>query len=531
MLYSGNATPTSFVGSITTAVGQAFTVADATGWPEGDEFVVLLDQGLTTAEKVVCTRSGTTFTTTVRGYDGTAAHPHTDSSVTHVVAAVRLNGKFSDGSATFPSISFEKDSDTGIYRSAADILALAVGGAKSLELGAGDVSMWFAGVRTHAFQVGQAFGPDGTAASPAMAFLADPDTGLYRVSANEVGVALGGVAEYSFYGNAAYGFSPFQDNARPLGAPDRRWTNIHMADGTAAAPAYTFGADPDTGLYRITVNEIGFTTGGTFAGRIAGSQIQMDATDSAVLPTYSFNGDTDTGIYRGGVDFLNFAAGGTGIFFASTGANGVSPVADNLTSLGNSARRWKDIYAVNGTINTSDETQKNSVEDTPLGLAFVRALRPIRFRFTDGTRPHDGFGAQQVREALDALGVEDAAAYVDPAVEADRRENPYKAKKPSPKFLKDYLPDEPDTDDNGVQKEYKRAVKATKSQAQEEWDKAREAFDAETEAMRNAPKGLRYNELIPPLYRAIQEQQDIIEQQQATIEDLVARIGAIEAAQ
>lgn len=91
MLYSGNATPTSFIGSITTAVGQAFTVADATGWPSGDEFVVLLDQGLATAEKVVCTRSLDVFTTVQRGYDGTTAYSHTDSSVIHPVAAASLN--------------------------------------------------------------------------------------------------------------------------------------------------------------------------------------------------------------------------------------------------------------------------------------------------------------------------------------------------------------------------------------------------------------------------------------------------------
>lgn len=34
-------------------------------------------------------------------------------------------------------------------------------------------------------------------------------------------------------------------------------------DGTAAAPAYTFGLDTDTGLYRVGANALGFTAGGT----------------------------------------------------------------------------------------------------------------------------------------------------------------------------------------------------------------------------------------------------------------------------
>lgn len=90
MLYSGNATPTSFTGSITADVGQAFTVGDATGWPEGGEFPALLDQGLPSAEKVVCTRSANVFTTTQRGVDGTTPYAHTDSPVTHVLLATDI---------------------------------------------------------------------------------------------------------------------------------------------------------------------------------------------------------------------------------------------------------------------------------------------------------------------------------------------------------------------------------------------------------------------------------------------------------
>lgn len=38
--------------------------------------------------------------------------------------------------------------------------------------------------------------------------------------------------------------------------------SIATPDGTAAAPSYTFQSDPDSGMYRLTNNQIGFTTAG-----------------------------------------------------------------------------------------------------------------------------------------------------------------------------------------------------------------------------------------------------------------------------
>jgi hypothetical protein len=42
-------------------------------------------------------------------------------------------------------------------------------------------------------------------------------------------------------------------------------------DGTAAAPAYSFTSEPDTGLYLFGPNQLGFATGGVFRGRIESS--------------------------------------------------------------------------------------------------------------------------------------------------------------------------------------------------------------------------------------------------------------------
>lgn len=59
------------------------------------------------------------------------------------------------------------------------------------------------------------------------------------------------------------------------------------------------------------------------------------------------------------------------------------PVADNTYSSGASGKRWTEIWAANGTINTSDREQKERVKETSLGLDFVLALRPVSWKWKD----------------------------------------------------------------------------------------------------------------------------------------------------
>ena len=73
---------------------------------------------------------------------------------------------------------------------------------------------------------------------------------------------------------------------------------------------------------------------------------------------------------------------------------------DDAVDLGKSDKRWDDIYATNGTIQTSDSRLKESIEDSALGLSFVNSLRPVSFKFKDKTRKHYGLVAQEVEKVL-----------------------------------------------------------------------------------------------------------------------------------
>ena len=84
-----------------------------------------------------------------------------------------------------------------------------------------------------------------------------------------------------------------------------------------------------------------------------------------------------------------------------TSYDDIRPSPDNTYDLGGSTLRWDDVFATNGTIQTSDVTLKENIETTDLGLDFVNDLNPIEFTWIDGgVRTHLGFSAQDIKEKL-----------------------------------------------------------------------------------------------------------------------------------
>ena len=57
------------------------------------------------------------------------------------------------------------------------------------------------------------------------------------------------------------------------------------------------------------------------------------------------------------------------------------PNTDDAKNLGHGSYRWNDIYATNSTIQTSDLNLKESVADTDLGLAFINKLKPKSYKW------------------------------------------------------------------------------------------------------------------------------------------------------
>lgn len=98
---------------------------------------------------------------------------------------------------------------------------------------------------------------------------------------------------------------------------------------------------------------------------------------------------------------------------ATTGAAAVAaslrPASDDAVSLGGADARWSAIWSATGTIQTSDARKKADIAPSDLGLDFILALNPVRYRWHHGRRTHYGLIAQQVRAAL---GERDFAGHI-----------------------------------------------------------------------------------------------------------------------
>lgn len=76
------------------------------------------------------------------------------------------------------------------------------------------------------------------------------------------------------------------------------------------------------------------------------------------------------------------------------------PETDNVMTCGGASNRFTDIYAVSGSVNTSDAREKKEIYDLESGLDFVMKLRPVEYKWISGNKQtHWGFIAQEIEAA------------------------------------------------------------------------------------------------------------------------------------
>ena len=167
-----------------------------------------------------------------------------------------------------------------------------------------------------------------------------------------------------------------------------------------------------------------FTADGEFSSG-DGALLKRPGQGSTTLPVYSFQLDPNTGVGNHGADAVGiYTNGALRVGFSSTA---ILPATTNAIRLGNTDLRYSEIWCTQTSINSSSDMRlKADIADSDLGLNFVNALRPVRFRwivgdrieqedgsYADraGVRPHYGLLAQEVRLALDAIACEDFAGY------------------------------------------------------------------------------------------------------------------------
>lgn len=83
----------------------------------------------------------------------------------------------------------------------------------------------------------------------------------------------------------------------------------------------------------------------------------------------------------------------------------IAPSVDDTYDLGTASLRFKNIFASNGTVQTSDLRMKRNIQESDLGLDFINKLRPVSYYWKEGSdkKLHYGLIAQETEEALSQI--------------------------------------------------------------------------------------------------------------------------------
>lgn len=159
------------------------------------------------------------------------------------------------------------------------------------------------------------------------------------------------------------------------------WIHNAQAGGTQ----FVVEDDGDVGIGTTTINAnlaIGSAAGGITEG--------INLNDNAGADWYIYqNASAEFVLRDDGADRVRI-----------TTAGHLSPGTDNTYDLGTAALRWDDVYATNGTIQTSDIRLKKNITQLNYGLAETMQLRPVSYQWKNNDKQKIGLVAQEVLEII-----------------------------------------------------------------------------------------------------------------------------------
>ena len=293
---------------------------------------------------------------------------------------------------------------TGNFEAQTDLFSIAYGSgdaqtwidAFATGAGTGTIKMgtWADTVDVHAdieMQSGiQLFLDAGSISDPGLAFVGDPDTGIYNPSANVIGFVAGGGLEFTL----GDGYLQGRDSSQSV--------YIRSVSGSVGAPQYSFRGDGNTGMYWYGADQLGFAAGGAIqfiTGNSANPSIRgVDGTSSA--PSFRFINDSDTGIYLSGTNRFSIACGGNEELALST-TGFLVPNVYSATSM-SSANVFVDSL---GQLFRSTSARKYKEQIEYADWLADYDLRPVRYKRKDAPYYLYGFIADELAEEDDLLGV------------------------------------------------------------------------------------------------------------------------------
>jgi len=244
--------------------------------------------------------------------------------------------------------------------------------------------------------------------------------------------------------------------------------------GTSAAERMRIDSSGNVGIGTTTPTSYNASDKLTIANTSGNASMTIVGSTSGESSIFMADGTSGDASYRGyiqydhGTDNIKFGtAGGERQRIDSSG--NIRPATDagytGHSDLGTSSFRYEDAYVRDGVTTGSDRNEKENITESNLGLTFIKELQPVSYTWKNNSsnRTHYGLIAQDIETWL--------------------------------------------SDNNKNNTDFAALIKEDISEEQDG---------------SNYRYGLRYTEFVSPLIKAIQEQQTIIDNLTARIEDLEA---------
>lgn len=175
------------------------------------------------------------------------------------------------------------------------------------------------------------------------------------------------------------------------------------------------------------------TTGVQVTGETNTDTLVVDNATNGIITEFKANGELAGAVRTttaSGISDITLGSGSVGVRFVQAAGGSIANISptsvttngaqDDLIDLGRAGARWDNIYATNGTINTSDANDKQSIEElseaeTRVAQACKGLVRKFKWNSAvekkgSEARYHFGVIAQDVQSAFEAEGL-DAGDY------------------------------------------------------------------------------------------------------------------------
>jgi len=183
-------------------------------------------------------------------------------------------------------------------------------------------------------------------------------------------------------------------------------SHVAIPDANGSGSGYigkvVLGAGDDFQLFHNGTNNYIYATSPLW---VQNNSIELQTQGGEKYATCTANGAVDL-YYDNSKKFETMSYGGRlhGTHWYVNGGATFAPNTDGSSVLGTSTYKWSEVYATNGTIQTSDRNEKNTIVQSDLGLSFINQLKPVSYKFNGKDKTHYGLIAQDLEEVLEKEG-------------------------------------------------------------------------------------------------------------------------------